>query len=299
MESAVAPSDTTSAGDLPTGAKIADEIEIALRDVRWLAVDSTAVWVNADREIVRVDPASGDIVGRVETPPIKYGSLASGENGLWQASFDQDVVLRVDPETNSVVETIAVGDAPEGVGTTPGAIWVANHHAGTVSRIDPLTNTVVATIDIGPRGNDGPLELAAGSTGIWVHVPNLGRVVRLDAQTGCVSGAVQVDGAPTVDGGSVWIVDPSLRAVVHVDGATSHIVAAVGLGLSEGALIGGLAAGLGSVWVSTDKGLFRIDESKGRAVGLLPVPLGDVAVGASAVWLVPYKDASLIKIAPE
>jgi virginiamycin B lyase len=288
----------TARAVFPAGASVVAEIETGLREVRWLAADSTAVWVNAERELIRVDPATEAIVARVTTPLITYGYLSLGEGGVWQASFDEDVVIRIDPRTNQVVTTIGVGNSPEGVGTTPAAVWVANHNDGTVSRIDPSTNTVVATIEVGPRGANGPLEIAAGTAGVWINVPNSRHVVHLDPETGRVLGAVEVIGKPAVDGDSVWIVDDASLAVVHVDPATNAILGTVNLAVSKGTRLGGFAAGLRSVWVSTDDGLFRIDQATSAVVGLLPVPRGDVAVGADAVWLVPYSAASLIKIAP-
>jgi YVTN family beta-propeller protein len=71
-------------------------------------------------------------------------------------------VTRIDPGTNSAV-TIAVGDEPTAVATTPGAVWVAST-SGTVSRIDPQTNDVVETIDVG----NAPAGIAVGEGFVWV-----------------------------------------------------------------------------------------------------------------------------------
>ncbi len=45
--------------------------------------------------------------------------------------------------------TIDVGEAPSAIAVGEHAVWVANSGDGTVSRIDPATNTVVETIDVG------------------------------------------------------------------------------------------------------------------------------------------------------
>jgi YVTN family beta-propeller protein len=194
-------------------------------DVTWLAADATSVWVHGKETIIHVGASTNTILGQVPTPSITYGYMASGEGAVWQADFGRDLVLRIDPETEAVLAQIEVGAAPEGVGTTAGAVWVANHHDGTVSRIDPGTNVVVATIEVGPAGSNGPLELAAGQTGVWVHVPNTRTVVHIDPTTNAVIGSVAVDGVPAVDGNAVWIADPAGAAVVRVDPA-SHAVAA-------------------------------------------------------------------------
>ena len=38
-----------------------------------------------------------------------------------------NVVSRVDPKTSTVTAMIPVGEAPDGIATSPGAVWVANH----------------------------------------------------------------------------------------------------------------------------------------------------------------------------
>jgi YVTN family beta-propeller protein len=195
---------------------------------------------------------------------------------------------------------IAVGAAPEGVGTTPGAVWVANHHDGTVSRIDPKASEVVATIQVGPSGRDGPLELAGGPAGVWVHVPSSGSVVHIDHATNLVAGSVLVDGAPATDGSDVWIADPANHAVIRVNPAGHSVIATIPLPGSTGAQsFGGIAAGLGSVWVSTSDGVYRIDASTNQVVGRLPADLGDLAVGAGSVWLAPYGKGVLLRIEPD
>src|SRR5262249_44468385 len=47
------------------------------------------------------------------------------------------------------VRTIAVGSRPRGVAWGDGSVWVANSGDGTVSRIDPHTDRVAATIRVG------------------------------------------------------------------------------------------------------------------------------------------------------
>lgn len=48
-------------------------------------------------------------------------------------------------------QAISVGDEPVGLAAGEGAIWVANSSDGTLSRIDPETNSVVETIEVGHR----------------------------------------------------------------------------------------------------------------------------------------------------
>jgi YVTN family beta-propeller protein len=75
-----------------------------------------------------------------------------------------NVALRIDPATNSVVATVAVGKAPvEPAFAADGALWVPNSGDNTVSRIDTATNLVTHTIAVGQR----PLVLNQAFGDIW------------------------------------------------------------------------------------------------------------------------------------
>ena len=67
-----------------------------------------------------------------------------------------NTVVRVDPETNEVTQTIGVGNAPGSLAVTADAVWVVNTLDDTVSEIDPETNSVVDLVQVG----DGPLGIA-------------------------------------------------------------------------------------------------------------------------------------------
>ena len=259
----------------------------------WLAAGPDAVWIRGQNALIRVDPATNAVVARVPTPPIGFGYAAVGERAVWQTSFGGSFLLRIDPTTNGVVATIPLGDdaAPEGVGVTAGAVWVALHHQGTVARIDPGSNEIVARIPVGRAGNDGPLKLAAGSAGVWVDVPNANEVVHIDPATNAVVGRVRRSGIPVLDGESVYVVARS--EVLRIDPAGNQVTATTQLP----AIAADGAAGLGAVWVTTETGLVRIDQT-GKVIGKLGLRKGDVAVGAGSVWVAEYGTGRLQRIDP-
>lgn len=74
--------------------------------------------------------------------------IAVTREAVWVAVSGEDVVARIDPGARSFLR-IPVGDGPEDVVVGAGAVWVANRLDGTVSRIDPETNEVVKTIEVG------------------------------------------------------------------------------------------------------------------------------------------------------
>jgi YVTN family beta-propeller protein len=217
---------------------------------------------------------------------MEYGYLTTGAGAVWQSDYEHDALLRIDPVTGKVVASIPVGSQPLGVAVTAGAVWVADEHSGAVTRIDPATNKVLATIPVGPIAPNGPQIMTAGPGGVWVGIQHTGEVVRVDAATNKVGLRVPLDGPVASDGKEVWIgVDGpnGLAEVLRIDPVSGKVITTVDLD-TEG--IGGMAVGLGSVWV-TSGGLTRIDAATGRVVGRLDLDGegGNVVVAGGAVWV--------------
>ena len=98
------------------------------------------------------------------------------------ANLGSNTVSVVDVASQTVVATIAVGDNPDGVATTPDGTraYVANFLSDNVSVIDTATNTVASTIDVG----SGPVGIAVSPDGTFAYVTNRGSntvtVIRVD-----------------------------------------------------------------------------------------------------------------------
>ncbi len=135
-----------------------------------VALAAGSLWVtdNAAHTIVRLDPATGEILATIplEVEPF---SMNANEEAVWVSALDADQVIRIDPKTNAAVATIEVPSAAN-FAFTDGAVWVTNLRLGTVTRIDPQTNTVTATIDPpGPgQANERPESIAVGPEGVYV-----------------------------------------------------------------------------------------------------------------------------------
>ena len=59
-------------------------------------------------------------------------------------------VSRIDPQADTVAQTIALGGQPSDLLLTAGSLWVADQGDGTVLRIDPATGRTKASP--GPAG---------------------------------------------------------------------------------------------------------------------------------------------------
>jgi DNA-binding beta-propeller fold protein YncE len=115
-----------------------------------LAIGGGSVWVanhDARNSVSRIDPQTNRVVG--SPVPIGFhhaGNLVVGAGSVWVTSdYRVDaaaedvvvvvVVVRVDPQANRAVETIAVGGHPIDVAATAGAVWVSVADPGRILRI--------------------------------------------------------------------------------------------------------------------------------------------------------------------
>jgi virginiamycin B lyase len=223
-----------------------------------LAVTEDAVWVltPADNNVVRIDPATNQVVATIPVGRAPSG-LAVGAGAVWVSRHSDGAVVRIDPATNQVVATIAVGRAPGAMTVAGGVVWVALPQGG-LGRIDPASNrsTVVGV----PRCCAG--ELAAGEAALWVANRGDGTLVRVDPGTGRVAARVllprtreQRPHQVAVGDGAVWVTSASTRRgtanlLWRVDPASNLVAGTLDLGpTSAGGIPNSVAAGNGAVWV--------------------------------------------------
>jgi hypothetical protein len=132
---------------------------------------------------VKLDPATGSVLARVELPlppTPKHGIIdawwvAAGAGSLWVAEANYDRVVRV---TGKVARAIPVPvAAPFGVAFYRGAAWVAG--SGKVVRIDPATNRAARPITLAPGSAPVFTQVAAGPSGLWATDYDKGVLYRL------------------------------------------------------------------------------------------------------------------------
>jgi hypothetical protein len=88
-------------------------------------------------------------------------------------------LARIDPQTNAVAQTIALGSRPGDVLVSAGSLWVTSQGEGTVLRIDPGTGRTQSVV----RTGGDPSGLAAADGAVWVAADESGTVKRIDAET--------------------------------------------------------------------------------------------------------------------
>jgi YVTN family beta-propeller protein len=109
-----------------------------------VAYGAGAAWVGNwhDNSVSRIDPTTNRVVGSPIPIGFHAGNLVVGAGGVWvtsdyraDAAPEDVVVVRIDPQNNRAVETIAVGGHPIDVAVAEGTVWVSVANPGTVLRI--------------------------------------------------------------------------------------------------------------------------------------------------------------------
>jgi YVTN family beta-propeller protein len=108
---------------------------------------------------------------------------------VYAANTDEATVSVIDPNSKTVLTTIAVGEAPVGAWTAGnGKMYVDNETSKTVSEIDVATDVVTATIDLGFK--PGYVAYSDHHSELWVS----------DADNGSIHFYKLVNGTWTIEG---------------------------------------------------------------------------------------------------
>ena len=243
-----------------------------------VTVCAGSVWVAGGLgidAIVRIDPASGDVVGSIDDG----FNLACLDGEPWAAVGGAEI-RHVNPKTMKTMASVPVSTYYVGVGA--GSVWAPS--GPDVVRIDPETAEVVATIPIHKYLD--VTEVEGNGDAVWATVKEADMVYRIDPTTNTVVAEIPAGAFAhgiLVQPEAVWIsnahedtvtrIDPSTNEALFVDGPGS------GVGLGEGSK---------SVWSSSRDGdLFRIDPTTSQAVSLVHVggwPYG-IAATDTTLWV--------------
>jgi streptogramin lyase len=274
-----------------------------------------SIWVSngPSRTVTRINPSTGAISATI-TVPDPASVLAVGAGSVWLTSYPGTSLTRIDPTTNTVSRTISLapgGLDPVGVTVFGGYVWVANHDGnptGSVAKIDPKTMKVVDLIPVGTDSTAGPTTIMSGAGSLWVNVPNISAVVRINPSTDKTIATIPVKGAcasMAANGHAVWVANldddgcPSgFAGISRIDTATNVATARLNAGESTGAV----ALDGGTVWYGTTSSNFlgRIDAATNTILGQLKLP-GPPFASSTAngfVWITDSQDGLLFKAQP-
>ena len=187
-------------GQVERTIELANPLSLAPNSVFFVATDKRYVWATRGSELVRIDPRTDQVDGRVTVGAPT--SLATGSGSVWVTTVSERLV-RVDADAVKVTASLTLSSGAITAVYGAGGLWLTDgSDAGNVDFVDPVSlgiqtvGTSVANPDI----------LAVGGGSLWVGNRN-GALERIDTSNGKPIATLLVgEGLSdvTTDGTSIW-----------------------------------------------------------------------------------------------
>jgi virginiamycin B lyase len=184
------------------------------------AKDGDNVWslVGDAPAVVVTDLTTGEQVASIEVPA-EPKQIVFAAGSAWVACDDSGVLVRIDPETYEVIDTIGAGAGPVELELGFDSLWVRNRLLQLV-RIDPETGAELARI--AGFGASPSLGLSFGGGLVWASAPR--SIAGIDPLTNEIVRDIPLPGTMFHDtfwvDGSLWVTTAGTRAVLQVDAGT-------------------------------------------------------------------------------
>ena len=247
-----------------------------------------SVWVTVSGGLVRLDPATGDVVARIDLGGRPWGVATAG-GAVWIANETDGTITRVDPSTNAIVWRARLDTdplpttSPVGVAFGGGSLWAADRGSDRVWQLDPATGAILGVAHVG----DAHEFVGFAEGGVWVSSED-GTVGRLDPASGAVTKLIAAGNDADFLGfspGSVWVTNYRSEFLWRIDPATGAVAAKLDIGTGAQ----GVAFDGSSLWIAmyNRAEVLRVDLATGRVqrrvrVGVKP---RGVVVSAGSVWV--------------
>jgi predicted Ser/Thr protein kinase len=273
-------------------------VTLSARDVRagWdLVAAEGALWETGPDGLVKRNERTGE-VEKVFDIGSETNVLKAGFGAIWvTVSVPPDKVhlVRVDPATDEIVETVDVSPSPTGgnginwVAIDRQSVWVLTGE-GTLWQIDPITHRVAQRYD---KITAPDSHMTVGGGFVWLSNTLTDAITRLDPSTGKTD-TILISSKPdqlAFVGGTLWALDRDGRTVTPIDASLLEAGTPVG----TPSLPTLMAGGLGWLWIPADGVVARISLATGQ-VQEIPVDFWASAVAPdernSTVWVLRQND---------
>jgi virginiamycin B lyase len=136
-----------------------------------IAYGAGSVWLIVTKlgDLVRLDPASGMILGTYRVAAGSYNPVFSGGT-IWVSRAEGAELTGINAATGKMTVTVATGPNPRFLTAGAGAIWTLNQGDGTVTRIAVRSHDRSA-IALGTPGHGGDIAYSAGH--VWSTMPKI------------------------------------------------------------------------------------------------------------------------------
>jgi ABC-type transport system substrate-binding protein len=146
--------------------KISRRFSLAGDSGTGIAYGNGSLWLARAPGIVRVDPSSGRIVGRISTPgqPGATRWLLFADGTLWMVRADNGLVVKVDPDTNQVMRETPLHGFASDLAVLGGLVWVSIVPDGVAYKLTENDLSVQGSSAVGPD----PERISGGGGNLWI-----------------------------------------------------------------------------------------------------------------------------------
>ncbi len=204
--------------------KISRRFSLAGDSGTGIAYGNGSLWLARAPGIVRVDPSSGRIVGRIATPgqPGATRWLVFADGALWMVRADNGLVVKVDPETNRVVRETQLHGFASDLAVHGALVWVSIVPDGVAYKLTENDLSVQGSNAVGPD----PERISPGGGYLWIANTAARTLTRLALATGTKT-ALAARSEPTAVAyrdGLVWTgAGPQAVPLPHIAGQELRI----------------------------------------------------------------------------
>jgi DNA-binding beta-propeller fold protein YncE len=296
---------------LPTPSSIVsfDERLLATIDIKYpdeLAFVQGSIWVKTDNgHVIQVDPATNSVVGDIQvdttSDPYHYcqGLGTDGEN-IWACSASGDEnqrtidVVRIDPRTQSVVETVKIGKIFDqfNMPFLLNQIWVLSGNGDKLVGIDITTNQPGAAIDLGARC----FQVAVVSKSLLVTCKLDNLLLRIDPAKMEVTERLTFSNPRNITAteNGIWLSQDNV--VVRLDPESLNPVIAFANLFNADLFVTNEA-----VWVRLENGfLYQINPASNELMEQIKtdqsLSVGSILVTPDSIWTIAADDDLLIRL---
>ena len=301
---------------LPTAASITSFDDRLLATFTILKEPDEMIFVNgfiwtktADGHLVQIDPATNQVIADIKvdmtSDPFHYcqGLGTDGEN-IWVCSAAGDAdhrmidVMRVDPESQSIVETIKVGKIFEQLDMPflLNQIWVLSGSGDKLVGIDVTTDQPSSEIDLGNRC----FQLALVDKALMAACPLDNLILQIDVEKREVTARVTLKRPGYIAGNEdgVWVAYGS--SIVRLDPTSLNPVVTF-TNLPAMGSTGDIFVTKEAVWIRQETGfLYQIDPASNQIVEQMKIDQnlagGSVLVTSDSIWATAYDDNLLVRL---
>ncbi len=257
-----------------------------------VAADDQNVWVAnyGSGNVTKVDP-SGDTAPLVLSviPPGNPEAVAVGDGSAWVAIGGGGVVNQFSADA-ATPKRYDLAPGLAGIAYADGIVWVANNFNGDLYGLDPTTGGGVKPFHLQDGG--GLEGVAVGGGYVWVAdgLQNEA-LLRVDPATGNVK-RIQLPGDPkgvAFSGNSIWVTIPNLDQVKRIDANTfQQVTAEAGCDLPTEIALADDAAWITCVnsrtVIAIDTASNASDPDRQLSLDQGLVPQG-IAIGGGYIWV--------------